>query len=101
MVVPRLAWRPCPRLNGVVGMDAVGEVGEIGVLGPWLLTDEGVEPLIIASSSAAATPFAGGGEAGVPSGVDGPDDRIALPSVESASYRSGGRRSFSMSDLRL
>jgi hypothetical protein len=57
-----------------------------------------------ASSSAVWTPF---GEISLsawePSaGVSGREDEIyALPSSESASTRSGGNRSFSMSDLRL
>ncbi len=101
IVVPKLACRPWPRLNGVTGPEpAIGEIGEVGVDGPMGL--EGA--LENASSKAVSTPFgeyprfACGSSAGVP----GSDDEIyALPSSESASTRSGGSRSFSMSDLRL
>ena len=99
IVVPRLAWRPCPRLKGTGG-GPVGDAGDAGVLGPEVLTGV-TEPVEIACSRACATPAAGGGVAGEPSGDAGPEDRIALPSSDSASYRSGGRRSFSISDLRL
>lgn len=83
IVVPRLAWRPCPRLKDTGG-GPVGDAGEPGVLGPDVL--EGVmEPVEIACSRACATPAGGGGDAGEPSGDAGPDDRIALPSSDSAS----------------
>lgn len=57
-----------------------------------------------ASSNAAATPPGGTSSLGWVSspGVWGSEDEIyALPSSESASTRSGGSRSFSISDLRL
>ena len=57
-----------------------------------------------ASSSAAATPLGGTSSVNWESspGVWGSEDEIyALPSAESASTRSGGSRSFSISDLRL
>lgn len=92
MVVPRLAWRPCPRLNGDVDGMLTVEDAELGV--------GGRVPPEMTSSRAAATPLAGMG-AEVSSAGDGGLVIIARPSSESASYRSGGRRSFSMSDLRL
>ena len=91
IVVPRLAVLPCPRLDGgpIAGNVEPG-VGNVGV------------PLLEAMtrSRAADTPFAGTGEA-VSSEGDGGFDIIARPSWEFASYSSGGRRSFSISDLRL
>lgn len=115
IVVPRLAWRECPRLNapGTVGL--VGLVGVVGLVGEY--TGEtgvcGVEgalvlmlvmvPADIAFSSLALTPLGvtgGGAVSGLSVGVVG-RDMMALPSSESASKRSGGSRSFSISDLRL
>ena len=57
----------------------------------------------ITFSKPSATPFGeiGGGRTTDSGGVLGWEDRIALPSSESASKSSGGRRSFSISDLRL
>ncbi len=97
IVVPKLAWRACPaRLKGDIDEGDEGDVGEMGEMG------EGGAGLlvVITRSSASLTPFAGTGEEGVASGVLG-CDIIALPSSDSASYKSGGRRSFSISDLRL
>lgn len=70
-----------------------------------VLMREGMALAAMALSRLSATPFGAGG-AGSPTpsaGVLGSeeDPKIALPSSESASKRSGGRRSFSMSDLRL
>ena len=57
----------------------------------------------ITFSKPSATPFGEIGGGGTPDsdGVVGWEDRIAFPSSESASKSSGGRRSFSISDLRL
>jgi len=59
--------------------------------------------LVMTFSRPALTPFAltPGCSSDFSWGVDGCDDIIALPSSESASKSSGGRRSFSISDLRL
>ena len=95
MVVPRLAVLLWPRLvggpiDGITDGDGEPRVGGVG------------GPLSVAMtfSRAAETPPAGTGDAVSSDGVGG-FDIIARPSVESASYRSGGRRSFSISDLRL
>ena len=91
MVVPRLAVLLWPRLSGgTIDGDAVPGVGDVGV--PL--------PEAMARSRAAETPLAGTGDA-VSSDGDGGFDIIARPFWESASYSSGGRRSFSISDLRL
>jgi hypothetical protein len=86
--------------------------GEFGLMGEGceredvdVLMREGIALAAIAFSRLSATPFGAGG-AGSPApsaGVLGSeeDPKIALPSSESASKRSGGRRSFSISDLRL
>lgn len=63
--------------------------------------------LDVSFSRVSATPFGVTGGAwmplslGVPGSEEDPDTNMALPSSESASKRSGGRRSFSISDLRL
>jgi hypothetical protein len=110
IVVPRLAWRACPRLNGVVGL--AGDCSGVG------LPADGADAVLMrarvgepaagaalsasAFSSDSATPL---GETGAgwenSEGVVGWEERMAFPSSESASKRSGGRRSFSISDLRL
>lgn len=103
IVVPKLACLTCPFLDAE---------GEIGLMGEGceredvaVLMREGMALAAMAFSRLSATPFgAGGGCSTEPSaGVLGSeeDPKIALPSSESASKRSGGRRSFSMSDLRL
>ena len=80
-------------------MDDV-DVGDVGVTGePAAAGETGSRPVAI-FSNASATPLAGTGAVGVASGVAG-WDMSALPSSELASYSSGGRRSFSISDLRL
>ena len=58
---------------------------------------------LITFSKPSATPFGETMGGGMPDseGVVGCEDKIALPSSESASKSSGGRRSFSISDLRL
>jgi hypothetical protein len=67
--------------------------------------EAGTAPELIACCRPSLTPLGdtGGGESTFSRGVDGcePDCNIALPSSESASNNSGGRRSFSISDLRL
>lgn len=62
----------------------------------------GAAPRDRARSRLAATPLGetGGGASCASEGVAG-CDRMALPSSESASKSFGGRRSFSISDLRL
>ena len=98
IVVPKLACRPWPRRNGIVG--PVLDDGEEGVGGPMGLDGA----LDKASSSAAATPLGGTSLPAWESspGVWGSEDEMyALPSSESASTSSGGSRSFSISDLRL
>lgn len=76
---------------------------EPGVAPVAVLMDVGdVAPLDMAFSRAAATPLAGGAP---PASMDSPGvvgcDMYALPSAESKSTSSGGRRSFSISDFRL
>lgn len=91
IVVPRLAVLLWPRLGGCpIDGDVVPGVGGVGV------------PLLEAMtcSRAAETPLAGTGDTVSSDGVGG-FDIIARPFWESASYSSGGRRSFSISDLRL
>jgi hypothetical protein len=90
MVVPRLAALLWPRLGGPIAGNIELGVGDVGV----------PPPKAMARSSAAVTPLAGTGD-DVSSDGDGGFDIIALPCCESASYSSGGRRSFSISDLRL
>lgn len=91
MVVPRLAVLPWPRLDGgpMAGNVEPG-VGNVAVPPSEAMT----------RSRAAETPLAGTGDAVSSEGVGG-FDIIARPSWEFASYSSGGRRSFSISDLRL
>ena len=106
IVVPRLAWRPCPRRKGDTDID-VGDVGEVGVPGPTsvemgVMGEGGAGSEAMTSSRALATPLAETGSAAAGSGVVGwEDERIALPSSDDASKSSGGSRSFSISDLRL
>lgn len=91
IVVPRLAVLPWPRLDGCpINGDAEPGASGVGVPLPEAMT----------CSRAAETPLAGTGDDVSSDGVGG-FDIIARPSSESASYRSGGRRSFSISDLRL
>ena len=68
----------------------MGEAGEVG--------EGGAE--LAAGSAAVWKPFVVGEAGAEPSG-DGGWARMALASSESASMSSGGRRSFSISDLRL
>ena len=102
IVVPKLACLVCPFLPpGEIGLIEEGcEMEDIPVL-----MREGMVLAAIALSRLSATPFGAGGAgwAAPSAGVLGSeeDPKIALPSSESASKRSGGRRSFSMSDLRL
>jgi hypothetical protein len=122
IVVPRLACRPCPRLNGIADGEAEGE--GVPVAEPRLLVggtavssvSGAPSPTLSAPApaprSSAAGEVAGSLSVGVAGmGEDAPDeglevelepeDMSALPSSEVASTSSGGRRSFSMSDLRL
>ena len=104
IVVPRLAWRPWPRLNGdVIELPDVGVIGEMGCDDPvdpvdlWETVGD-VAPLAMADSIAALIPLGDGDTFPSSLGVAG-DERCGATS--SGSTRSGGRRSFSMSDLRL
>ena len=106
IVVPRLACLECPRRKPV----ATGLADGDGVPDPpvsVLMRDNGVEgtdPVAMAFSRPAETPLALTGPVSLFSdGVAGPepDDMSALPSSELASKSSGGKRSFSISDLRL
>ena len=87
IVVPKLAWRPCPRLNGVPDGE-VGDTGEEGKPGD----DRNFGPSNWGPLN--------GCEGKSSTGVFGMETR-ALPSSEFASTSSGGNRSFSISDLRL
>lgn len=103
IVVPRLACRPCPRRNGVVDIE-IGDVGETGVPGlggTAVLRGEGEVGFAMTCSSAAATPFGDIGGTASSCGVAGWELMRPLPSSDSGSYSSGGRRSFSISDFRL
>ena len=107
MVVPKLAWRPCPRRNGDAPAD-IGDVGEMGDAGDgsWpsdvLIGAGSVGVLAMTCSRAAATPFGDtGGGSESSAGVVGWEEMRPFPSSDSGSYRSGGKRSFSMSDFRL
>lgn len=66
-----------------------------------LILDNGGVPDAIACSRPAVTPSAFRGADAASPGVVGCEFMRALPSTESASKSSGGRRSFSISDLRL
>lgn len=109
IVVPRLALRACPRLY------PPGD-GIVGLVGVWIPPGpEIVEVVIRASpeggprsarsfSKPSLTPLGatGPGCGMLSEGVTGnEDDSIARPSSDSASNSSGGKRSFSISDLRL
>ena len=102
MVVPKLACLECPRLNPVgdgapLGLGCDGDEGE-----DVLIRDRGVPRAAINFSKPSDTPFNGPAVSSGSAGVVGRElDRMALPSSESASKSSGGRRSFSISDLRL
>lgn len=98
MVVPRLAVLPWPRLDG--GPIAGNVEPGAGNVEPGVGNVGDPPPEAMTRSRAAETPLAGTGDA-VSSDGDGGFDIIARPSVEFASYSSGGRRSFSISDLRL
>jgi len=109
IVVPRLACRECPRLNGPdvgdVGL-AGDEVGDIvGVVVLMVLSGGGTVPVPLeemVASRTAVTPLALiGMESRSPAGVVGSElEMMARPSSEVASYSSGGSLSFSISDLR-
>ena len=101
IVVPRLACLECPLLNppgdvlvGLCGENADGGVGAGDVL---------IFPGVTFLSNPAATPFdvtGSGATSAVSAGVVG-CEMMALPASDSASNKSGGKRSFSISDLRL
>lgn len=101
LVVPKLCWRECPRRNiplpGVLGeigdggVDADGEDGNTGD------DNDGTSSWREIASS---IPF----DKGESTGEEAPDtdcDIMFLASSDSGSTRSGGSRSFSISDLRL
>jgi hypothetical protein len=99
-VVPRLACRRWPARNepgiagepGVTGEPGVaGDSGVVARLERWSKSEPGV------ASAPDGKPPSSTGVAG----FDAEPANIALPSSDSASTRSGGSRSFSMSDLRL
>lgn len=115
IVVPRLAFLPCPRLKLGVPTTGLptgdGEPDPAAPADAWsvLIRDMGdagncTDPAVaIACSNPAETPFVLSGAASVKysPGVVGWELMSAFPSSESASKSSGGRRSFSISDLRL
>ena len=108
MVVPKLACLECPLLGPPALPGVMGLVGDVGDgTGEVLILDRVGETLLgeIAFSRPSLTPLgviSWCGDSGCSDGVDGSDDEsMAFPSSESASKSSGGRRSFSMSDLRL
>ena len=94
MVVPRLAVLMWPRLGGCPVTGIVGNVAAGA-------GDMGLPPPVARTFSRAAETFLIGTGDVFSSDGDGGFDIIARPSCESASYSSGGRRSFSISDLRL
>lgn len=74
----------------------MGDIGEV------LMRDGGRPLVTIALSTLSATPFGDTGAAWTVLSAGGLGcAKMALPSSESASNKSGGRRSFSISDLRL
>lgn len=105
IVVPRLTCRVCPRRNGA----AVGEGDALALAGLVLPRVGGTVVsslrsacMTLAEANEAAA--AGSGSVGVTGIEDEPDDdedMSAFPSSDAASMSSGGKRSFSMSDLRL
>jgi hypothetical protein len=100
IVVPRLAWRPWPRRNGVVGD------GDPELVPGVTLVSSSRELCLSPPRPAAAEPrdSISVGVVGIEDDADDDveaDDIIALPSSDPTSIRSGGNRSFSISDLRL
>ncbi len=107
MVVPKLACRPWPRRKGDA-IDDIGDEGEIGDPGDggWpsdvLMAAGSVGGAAMTCSNAAVTPLGDtGGAVESSAGVAGWEEMRPLPSSDSGSYKSGGRRSFSISDFRL
>jgi hypothetical protein len=96
IVVPKLAWRECPRLNGVTGGDCV--TGVTGTLDEDIPGGAAVPKL--APSRIGPMPLSEKGWGTSSIGVLG-NVTSAFPSSESASTSSGGSRSFSISDFRL
>ena len=87
-----------------------GEVGDVGESGEPGVTPAGGVGRSVAMgcvlpamtcSSAALTPLGETGGTVSSAGVAGVEEMRPLPSSDSGSYRSGGSRSFSISDLRL
>jgi hypothetical protein len=103
--VPKLACLECPRrgventLALVVGVPDVGLPGLCGTPASSSPSGEVMEPLRTAVSMAVTMPLGEGtGFAASSIGVEGLDRCGAM---SSGSMSSGGRRSFSISDLRL
>ena len=110
IVVPRLALRECPRLY------PPGD-GIVGLVGVWIPPGPEIEEVLIRASPEGGPPRSARSFSRpslTPLGATGPgcgmlsegvtgndDDSIARPSSDSASNSSGGKRSFSISDLRL
>ena len=104
IVVPKLACLECPR-RGVVNGEGAIAVGVLGdtpplpfVSPPSGADDDVIEPLRTAASRAAVIPLGVGTGFISSSGVAGVDKCGA---ASSGSTSSGGKRSFSISDLRL
>lgn len=95
IVVPRLAWRACPR-RGVENGDE--EPGLLGDAPDASADGEDIEPFSTAASIAACIPLGDGTGLISSIGVAGLE---RCGATSSGSTRSGGRRSFSISDLRL
>ena len=111
LVVPRLALRECPRFIDVTNCSfgvALADGDGDGDDDVEALDDDGEATAAlrpIAASRSSARPFNGVRSSCLSAdGLHAPVagfDRIALPASDSTSTNSGGRRSFSMSDLRL
>jgi hypothetical protein len=102
IVVPRLACLECPLLNPP-GDTLVGLCGENADVGGVGVGDVSIFPGVAFFSNPAATPFdvtGSGATSAVSAGVVG-CEMMALPSSEAGSNKSGGKRSFSISALRL
>ena len=104
IVVPKLACLACPLLGEGVDIGDC-ELEEREDIPEVFMRDRGA--LDVSFSRLSATPFGVTGGAwmapslGVLGSEEDPDTNMALASSESASKRSGGRRSFSISDFRL
>lgn len=105
IVVPNVERRVCPRLKGekidpASGLLVVGVIGDTGCddVSDDEEAVEEIEPFAIAASIAALIPVGDGGSTSISEGVARGE---SWGSTSSGSTSSGGRRSFSMSDLRL